>query len=236
MEEFQHFILTRFNRGLYSNPRKRDKNGRFIDPDSWMRQRLDVFRRFCFPSIRHQTCQNFKWLVFWDPHTPSKFLRENDSFKQYKNYVPIFGGGSVENVQRLIHQRTLFLITTRIDNDDAFQIKAVQIIQSQFHRQERLALNFPNGYCLNKDRLFLTRQLSNPFLSLIERVRWTHGVPHIFAVTSRKHNELGSLAQIKQIECGPMWLQIIHENNLINQAKGSPTSIKLNAIRRWFGF
>lgn len=233
--EFQHFILTRFNRGLYSKQPKLDKHGRLINPDQWMKQRLDLFRNFCFPSIVHQTCQNFKWLVFWDPQTPAKHLQENSVFQRYKNYIPIFGGSTVECVKKLIRPAMRHIITTRIDNDDAFQIRAIQIIQEQFHHQERLALNFPNGYCLSKNKLYLTRQLSNPFLTLIERVRWENGIPSVFTVSGRKHTELRTMAVIKQIKSNPMWLQIVHEHNLKNRTRGKPTPLTLANIRPWFG-
>ena len=200
-----------------------------------MKRRLELFRNFCFPSILHQTCQNFKWLVFFDPKTPKHFMDELGYLRRYKNFVPVYGGGFVENVGKRLPPGTPFLITTRLDNDDALQIQAIQIVQEQFHRQNRLALNFPTGYCLEKKRLYLTRQTSNPFISLIERVHWKDGQPKFFTVMAPRHTRMNQFARLKQLEHGPMWLQIIHEDNLVNKLKGRKSSDHLKSIGKWFG-
>ena len=60
----KHFIITRFNlRG--SDP----SSVRMID-DGYLAQRLDLFERFCLPTVRNQTVQDFRWLVLFAEDTP----------------------------------------------------------------------------------------------------------------------------------------------------------------------
>ena len=234
MSQFQHFVLTRFNRGLYSKP-KLDRQGKPIVADSWMKHRLDLFLRYCYPSLRHQSRQNFTWLVFWDAKTPEKFLRSIRALQTFRGFSPVFKGSFLQNVQERIRPDTRYVITTRIDNDDAFNTKAIETIQKQFNCQERLALNFPEGYCLHHSQLYLMRHHSNPFISLIERIQWVDGVPQIKTVMGEKHNEIARIAPIKQISSGRMWIQVVHGQNLLNRVKGKPALYPLEKIRNSFG-
>lgn len=162
-------------------------------------------------------------------------MREIQRFKKYKNFTPVFSGSFIENIQERLRPGIPFLITTRLDNDDALNIRAIAAIQDQFRPYERIALNFPNGFCYYNQKLFLSRQLSNPFLSLIERIHWNKGQPEIHSVMGRKHMEMAKLAPIRQLNGEPMWLQVVHQNNLSNRPKGKATGLTLNAVRKRFG-
>src|SRR5690606_22980542 len=120
---------------------------------------------------------------------------------------------------------TKYLITTRIDNDDAFNIKAIEYIQDHFAHQDLLFLNFPIGYCL-KDRtnqLSLNGSKSNPFISLIEKVTWKNQEPIVRTVRCMNHSHLSQIGTIKQIAVKtPMWLQVIHDLNIVNKLRGKP--------------
>lgn len=121
MKKFEHYLLTKFNIGLY-NDKKIDKNGRKINDDQWMEHRLKLFEKYCFPSIIKQTNQNFKWLVLFDRRTPKRYLNDINRFKKYKHFIPFFGGWFDENIKKNLDPHAKYLITTRIDNDDAFNI------------------------------------------------------------------------------------------------------------------
>lgn len=224
MKKFEHYLLTKFNIGLYSN-KKTDKNGRKIDDDQWMKHRLKLFKKYCFPSIIKQTNQNFQWLVLFDRRTPKKYLDKINEFKKYKPLILCFGGWFDEIIKKNLDPNTKYLITTRIDNDDAFNIRAIEVIQKQFHEQDCLLINFPIGYCLdvNNKCVFLNGSISNPFISLIEKVKKTGPEINIKTVRCMNHSHLNQLGEIKQVETTvPMWVQVIHERNLANQARGKP--------------
>lgn len=235
LKAFQHFILTRFNRGLFTknDTKQRGKPG---PADAWMKHRIELFKRFCLPSVTGQTCQDFTWLIFFDPNTPKSYFRSLEHLSSYKNFIPIFGGGFKKAILRHLAPETGFIITTRLDNDDALHVSAIHQIQNHFHFQNRLALNFPLGYRLANNRLFLVKHHSNPFLSLIEQVhRDALGNPEVFTVMAQKHGEISKLAPLRQLLAKPMWLQVIHGRNWKNQVGGKPLSLRFSQVKRQFG-
>lgn len=63
-----------------------------------------------------------------------------------------------------------YLITTRIDSDDAMAVDFMAAVQAQFGRQERLFVNFTRGVQIDRTgAVYRSDVLSNPFVSLIER-------------------------------------------------------------------
>ena len=86
---FEHYIITRFNLPIFQ-PKV---NGIEYSScsEEYLQYRFDLFEKYCMPSIINQTCQNFKWLVLFDAHTPESFKRRISSWhKRYNNLVPCF--------------------------------------------------------------------------------------------------------------------------------------------------
>lgn len=220
MGAYQHFILTKFNLGLY-NGYKRDKNGQKVNNDQWMEHRIKLFEKYCYPSIKKQVNQNFLWLVLFDPMTPQKYLKRIKNYQRYENFCPVFGGWFDDHIKQILDPAKEYLITTRIDNDDAFHLQAIKSIQKRFNKENLCLLGFPIGYCLEGDHLFLNRSGTYSFLTLIEKIQRTDNGVEMITVRRKDHLQFYKSTKIKMIETTrPMWLQIIHEKNLVNQAKG----------------
>ena len=88
--KFQHFIITRFNLPVFAkkvNKAVKDSSC----SDAYLSKRFPIFEKYCFPSIKNQTCQDFKWLVLFDNHTPDKFKDwANRLHEEYDNFVPCY--------------------------------------------------------------------------------------------------------------------------------------------------
>ena len=76
---FQHYILTRFN--LRRDDWTITKNNEKVLSDSWLKDRFELFENFCFNSVKNQTNQNFKWLVFFDSNTPDNYKQKVKEFE-----------------------------------------------------------------------------------------------------------------------------------------------------------
>ena len=87
------------------------------------------------------------------------------------------------------------------------------MIQKAFRKQMFTFVNFPNGLVWHKTGIYLSRQLSNPFISLIESSLTYQ------TVWSGSHLELLKIGEIKQIETDSAWLQVIHEKNIYNEVQ-----------------
>ncbi|AFY32499.1 glycosyltransferase [Calothrix sp. PCC 7507] len=225
MKSFQHFIITRFNvRVDYSKSRAG------INPD-WLSHRFKLFDQFCYSSVRGQSNQNFKWLVFFDSETPEYFKSKIKKYAEWQNFIPLYI--DCEFTSQINHQAVLnylksnteYLITTRLDNDDAVSKDFVQLIQNSFTEQEFEFINFTSGYVWNHGKLYSFDYPNNPFVSLIEKVNQTN-IDGFKTIACGQHTELYLMGQIKQIKTKPTWLQVIHEQNVSNRIRGIREPIK----------
>lgn len=224
MKGMCHVILTRFNlKSAFGDPKTR------LDP-AWLHHRFDLFDRFCFPSVRGQSNQNFKWLVLFGSDTPENFKAKVAGYTNWDNFIPLYLDmtGSIEEYSAMIRQvvRSMAagaggLITTRLDNDDAIHRDFVQILQSNIKEGGTEFINFTDGYIWHKSKLYLTAQRSNPFISLVET---GHHFKTVYCEV--EHNLLSTVAPIREIRTVPLWLQVIHEKNVINRVQGARTPIK----------
>ncbi len=218
-ENFTHLILTRFNlKRLEADPLGQD----------WWERRFDLFERFCYPALRAQSNDNFKWLVFFDADTPEKFRTRIREYSRWKNFIPIytrseifFGFHFPSELRPLIipyiGDRCKFLVTSRVDNDDAIHKDYVQMVHDQFNEQNLEAINFLYGWQFYKGKLILCKLASNPFISLIEKYEENS----FRTVYVRGHGMLSQVCPVRNIENKnrPAWMQVIHQDNRVNRRK-----------------
>lgn len=224
MKIFNHFVLTKFNvRVDYSDSRTA------LEPE-WLNHRFKLFEQFCYPSVVAQSNQNFKWLVFFDSQTPEFFRNKVKEYSEWKNFIPVYVERHTSQVNRATLLSNLtneveYLITTRIDNDNAVCRNFVQIIQDNFNRQEVEFINFTYGYAWYNNKIYYFKDPSNPFISLTERINelTIDGFKTVFC---GDYTQLSSMGLIKQIKTKPAWLQVVHERNVFNRIRGIRQPIK----------
>ncbi len=233
---FQHFIITAFNVDFGLKSREQ------ILSQSYLSQRFDIFKTICFPSVFNQINKNFQWLVFFDNATPESFKEEIYLLeKKLANFVPVFvppvsnpGVFWRKIIKKYINTgtKTKYIITTNLDNDDAISKDFVEIIQKQFHQQEFEFLNFPYGYMLRENGLFLREFLSSPFISLIEKSE------NPLTCKNISHNDLFKLFErgvpVRQIFTKPLWIQLVHESNVINRMDINSVLQPIHKIKKNF--
>jgi len=238
MKKVQHFILTRFNLRLVelSADLDSDKFGNKIDRDQWLVHRFELFERYCLPSMAAQANQDFRWFLFFDEATPSEFRerieRDRNSCPQMQAFY-IKGTHIHDYVLEQVDADTDVLITTRLDNDDAFHEDAMRVVRDQVGNGERdLCVNLRYGLELNGSEAEVISHKYNPFSSLIETRKSTDFV----SIFGSSHGRISSLAPVRQIYATPYWLRVIHEQNITNRPASE--RIKLNfsdlkALRRY---
>ncbi len=232
---FTHMILTRFNLKLL------EVN---TPDDEWLDRRLDLFEKICFPSIQAQSCQAFKWLVFFDDKTPARYRGRIEAYSKEPYFIPVFTDCDTffgfhfprelkPVINRYLNPGSRFLITTRLDNDDALHSDFVRMVQAEFAGQDLAAVNFHYGWQLCGRRLVKRGHPANPFISLIERL----GSAPVRTVFCRGHAELGTVCPIRDItrEETPAWLQLIHAENRVNRQSPGRSS-PLVDLREGFSF
>lgn len=218
---FQHYIITRFN--LRRKDWNTTKNNEVVLSDAWHKERFELFKNFCFPSVKNQLNQKFKWLVFFDTNTPNIFREKiNQYVKEYNNFYPFYIDGMncfipsiIDEVSRLDNEE--YIITSRLDNDDCLHKNYVNVVQSYFDKQKYMAVDIVDGYGMeigNKVRLGMMRHAYNPYISLIEKKDDFKTVWH------KGHTHWKYEKNLMQVKNKPSWLTIIHQKNKSNKFRG----------------
>ena len=139
---FEHYILTRFNYGLYS-----DNPYNVLNPDKWMEHRLKLFEK-CRESVLSQDV-DFTWLIAMDSNTPLKYM---DQIFIDGRMNPVFC--DIRKVFEVAKPNTAWVITTRMDNDDTYNPGALEAIQDaaleHLHNSPRrdgfvIDIDYPRG-------------------------------------------------------------------------------------------
>lgn len=242
--KFRHFILTRFNIGIY-NSDIIDRSGRSVreSADEWMEHRLKIFDSVCLPSIQAQTSQDFTWLVAFDQATPNSLREKIRAYQlSYPNFVPVFGQWQEKKgalwglffnpfIASLVGGDIDYLITTRVDNDDALNVRYIETIQEMFCGQKFSIINFPSGYCYHFGTVYSYKHYRSPFLTLIEKIDRSGDAPAFHSVMSKMHTDFDDYSHGgKYFDFEPMWLQYIHARNVSNTVFGVKIDIAKDDI------
>lgn len=212
-----HVLLTRFNLpspGAESLIRAKD---------GWLRGRLQLFESYCLPSVRRQTNQNFHWIIYFDPESPS-WLRDRINVLNRDAVFTAIYRAEVSNAE-LLHDleavcgaRSNELITTNLDNDDGLAADFVARVQDAGSNDGRTAIYLVSGLIRCGARLYLRTDRTNAFCSVREkwdaaRTCWTDW-----------HNLLGRSMNVMEVNGGPAWLQLVHDSNVSNRVRGRRVS------------
>lgn len=205
---FKHYVLTKFNLGLYSNPDKRIK----IKPDVWMEHRFQLFEKYTLPSMVNQSCQNFSWLLLIDKQTPKRFIDRIENFG-YSNIKICYKDWRITTCKH----HDFDILTTRIDNDDAFHTDFIKKIQCEYIKQidsKPFVISFLSGYLmdLKSNKIILRNWNTNNCPTLV-----TSGKQGVFKSVRSDHTKLRTKYKTFHIQrFEPYWLLTIHSQNLCN--------------------
>ena len=222
MMALEHFIVTRFN--LKSSVWKESLDKKKVLTPEWHQHRLGIFLKYCYPSIRNQSNQNFTWYVFFDPKISSKTRGTLQKLEQeYPNFVPVYckdiehqKDELIKQIKRKVQDKQTFIVTTRLDNDDILHKDFIQTVQDAFQlKREKAVVDIISGYQLdistNKNLLYYASFKGNPFISLGENLT------ELQTVLDRMHHDWGLDHRVITITKKRLWIQLIHGKNMSNK-------------------
>jgi Putative rhamnosyl transferase len=217
MNAVDHVLLTRFNvpsQGHESLVRAQE---------SWLRDRVELFERYCLPSVRAQTRQAFTWLVYFDPASPA-WLRDwvagheaAGAFRPlYREEVP--RETLIADIRAAVGPApAAVLLTTNLDNDDALAADFVARLQDAVVSPVRSALYVGDGLIGRGTRLYRRTDPHNAFCSV--REPWDEPV----TCWADWHNLLPRQMPAVVLRGDPGWLQVVHGANVSNRVRGRLT-------------
>ncbi|MEM9645186.1 MAG: glycosyltransferase [Planctomycetota bacterium] len=212
---FCHLVLTRFNCRFAASWTKVA-----IDPD-WLGPRFELFDRYCLPTMRAQTCKDFKWVLFFDAETPSPFRERALALQDERTSVVLVETLTGELIRETIHAHTdagaTHLVTTRLDNDDGLASDALERVQGAFTASPSpYFINLDEGLIVAEERYYQRHDPSNAFLTFVEpRSGEPMGVWHC------EHNNASAHAPVHPVSGPPAWLQVVHGGNVSNKVRGT---------------
>lgn len=222
----QHFLLTKFNLPISYAQR----TGQHAEA-TWLSDRWSLFERYCLPSVLNQLETRFTWILYcWD-ETPEPYRSNLEGLAARSEristvFLPTATRGEHLADWAATHDVALgpHLLTTRLDNDDAISSDYIQrvrdagmayLARTSRPRQPHL-LSFPVGYQLRAGRYYLRVDPKGPFVSLLESA--TDATPN--TILSLSHRDAPSTYGTTRISVRPSWLQVLHDDNLVNRLEG----------------
>ena len=223
--KFTHYLVTRFNVSIPSWAR--DKAGMSTLDASWMNHRIELFTTFCAPSIAGLTNKDFQWLIYCDPQTPALFVEKiKSSIALIPNaeirFVNDFDALKSDLKELISSGNTPYVITSRVDNDDALGMTFIQTIQASFIPEDKTIINLSGGalYDLPDKILTLLPDMRfNHFGSLIEQ---RNNTGDYLTVMGFSHHDPPSGVKGIDVNTKYAWLKIIHDRNVNSRTIGVP--------------
>ena len=219
--DLDHVLLTRFN--LPSQGRE----SLIRAQDGWLRNRVELFEKFCLPSVGAQTVSNINWIIYFDPESPSWLMERIPEMAAGGTFVPIFRASVspielVSDLLDVVGQPKGLLVTTNLDNDDGLAVDFAERLQQQAGTLgTRTALYLSRGLILSGSRLYLRVDRRNAFCSVVES--WDEPA----TCWADWHNLLGLSMPVVEISGAPAWLQVVHGRNVSNRVHGRLVSPQL---------
>ena len=215
MPRLDHVLLTRFNlptRGVESLVRAQE---------GWLHERIDLFERYCAPSVAAQLGAEVSWIVYLDPASPSWLLDRIAPYADSGLLHPVLresvGVAELrEDIAALVPEPGDVLLTTNIDNDDGIAVDfCARIAEAAVATDHpRAAIYAARGLVLAANGLYTLRDRHNAFCSV--REGWTDPVTS----WSETHNQLHRVMPVITLEGPPAWLQVVHGRNVSNRVRG----------------
>lgn len=237
--EYKHLLISRLN-VFY----KTKMSGRGFDPDIWLLERVEIFKKFCFPSILNQSNKDFSWFFYIDSETPLEVRNDlENTFEPYPFIKLISHHYESFNITKYLQydiQQYLgsdfqYLISSRVDTDDMLHKDFIKNVQMRFNDQKYEAINFNKGlvYHIPTGVSSLMVHRYNAFLSLIEK-RPEDGFKTVFYKQHTEYRTDPYKVEIKIKQS--MWCVSIHGLNDSTGFYGSVIKFKKPDFKGDFGF
>jgi len=187
--------------------------------DEWFEQRLELFRRYYAPTVNSQTERRFTVLLCFDPGAEARAQAFRDLLEVPSRVVRTRTTWKDAVSRELKDHFSGDVITTGLDSDDGLSVDFIERVRAEIEPDG--ALNFIDGlqYSTGTGAFVRSRKRSNPFISLHStRGRW------VFDVSG--HKKVADRVPTVDVHGAPMWLQVIHGENVANEFDEHRTPVR----------
>lgn len=224
MDNYSHFLITRFNLPLYDS----DKHNVPTRTDEWLDDRFTIFERYCLPSVAGQTTDNFVWLCLFGSDTPPHYRERIEGYRKVcPRFVPVFyderqtaelAVSLRASISELVDPGARYIVTTNLDNDDAIRRDFIRRIQSCLvpsHEPHFYSFSYGYQYFTAMDFVLKMRLDNNHFLTLMEPTG-----QRFETVVAFRHARVDKYFDTTYLRSRRgMWFEVVHRNNVSNDLR-----------------
>lgn len=186
---------------------RRMNNLRF--DEAWLQRRLNLFNTFTVPSVMGQTNQKFHWVGIAHPDSPKWFLDELAKVSRMELQLHVWD----VNSRKVPHHTTV-----NLDTDDALSRDFIERARNVNFEGETI---FPRGMRYRiQTQCWITSRTDNAHFNIVRHPKWT--------VLDFSHG-MGAIEKNIVDHRRPMWLEIIHEENIANKLCSASASKNMGA-------
>lgn len=225
----KHILITKFAlRFAEDNPRRR------YEKAGWVDYRMELFKRYCLPSVEAQTFQDFDWYILVNhdfPGLTAEHCNELQRLGQKRGRTWIRGlsapwNESQPEIGSMLneHYQGQWVCSTRLDSDDMLQRSFFEVLNWNTQQEKEMWLSFRYGYMVKGDYAAPRTYEVNPFLSYVEFAnpfKSVYNVSHIAA--NRSSTPFKVLPVVG-------WAQVDHGDNIKNHAKAKVSDFEEKKI------
>jgi hypothetical protein len=195
-----------------------------------MRHRMDLFARFCQPSVRRQTSQNFTWLVYFDRARTVPYLDRLAPLLDDPRFRAIHIDDPAEMLADIRARAGTgqALLTSRLDNDDMLHPEFIARLHARAAQaapgELPLVIDFPTLTWWREGSPRAQRFRSDvvsPFASVLEApgpTGWESGPwgdgPRTVLI-ARHENLRARIGRVEDMP-DPLSMTVLHANNVSN--------------------
>lgn len=205
-----NIIKTRFNVNF-----KHLNNNLFnkhLDSD-WLDYRLNLFLKYCAPSVLGQDRGDFYWIINFDKNTKDNFIKK---IADLDNRIKIIKFKNQEyELLKSIEKKYNKFIFTRIDSDDCFRKDFIDKIFnfSEMNKEKKEFLIDINFYVLKYNTNYFYKKempenIASHFVSL-----YTENINSNIYI---QHGTIANLYKYNRI-CDHLAIEVVHDNNIKNK-------------------
>jgi hypothetical protein len=215
------------------------RRGQLHAKEEWLEERQRLFERYCLPSVvsAERSCPLLTWVLLCALDSPASLRAFMARVVQLHPWiVPLYveedfrlGDIVEESLKRRTKEACRFLLTTRLDSDDAVSREFVRDLRHAAERSLKLEyigkrelptlINIPFGCQTVEGRLYLSADFGNPFISYLEERSQDEPILTCYLGPHRDlHKSARTVRQV--VAAGPSWLQVVHGSNEENVVCG----------------
>lgn len=210
----------------------------------WMDRRMNLFKTYTLPSFNNQSDTEFHLIILLDPNTPKKYLNELKNLEKSYNFFNILytlesKGKQYENQLLELYMKkrknnSNIILSSRCDNDDSIHTYYIETIKQNIENFTVLSLAKGLYWDINSNIFLNSIFPTGPFLTTQSTL------DNFLNPRYDNHHDVVKNNKSKILTEGfPMWVQIIHGENLWNRLDrmpGTPCEVNIEELKEHFNF